>query len=122
VHTQEICTTKTDGTQVCVTGDELAAMLTAAGGPQSPAGQLAAASALAPMGGTNDNHATTTLTGTQQAANDNTAAKAVDVEGDDQSLIKNDPKPTPEQSPSTMQDIVSETANDNIPAPTAEAI
>jgi hypothetical protein len=62
VHTQEICTTRSDGSEVCASGDQLAAILagTSAGAPTGSGGGGAPASLFAPRESGADTATTTT--------------------------------------------------------------
>jgi len=122
VNTDELCTTKSDGSEVCASGDQLAAILSAsaaastptAGGtpssgdaPGAPAGLSAPE---APDADTTTDTPTAAISSTPQASNDN--APASDLGEVIDTLLVEDPPTEPAEDPAPAEP-ASPASNDN---------
>jgi hypothetical protein len=114
VHTQEICTTRSDGTEVCANADQLAALLsgTSAGAPASGNDGEGAPTSISAPPSVNADTATSTTPenseedadaseqgGTEAPASRPASSLGNDAESIRTTTVPDDPSPVPEANP-----------------------
>jgi hypothetical protein len=84
VNTDELCTTRSDGTEVCASGDQLAAILaeTSAGAPQQGGNEAPASASASGLGIEADNSTTITATAVASSTSDIVSPSSTDEDAD----------------------------------------